>query len=131
MNKEFFEQFKKLCDIVKRNIEKCPWVKSITLNTMIKEASSEIKEIEEALLKNDLDNLEEEIGDLIYDAFLILKIAERDYKISSQKTIQRVVSKISNRKPWLFWDKEISRDEAAKIWIERKKQEKKLGENFD
>ncbi|WP_129409732.1 MazG nucleotide pyrophosphohydrolase domain-containing protein [Marinitoga lauensis] len=131
MDKDFFNEFEKLCDIVQRNIDKCPWVKSINLNIMINEASSEIKEIEEALNKNDLDNLEEEIGDLIYDAFLILKIAERDYNISSHKAIKRVVSKISNRKPWLFWNKKISREEASKIWQERKKAEKKSGENID
>ncbi|KLO21489.1 nucleotide pyrophosphohydrolase [Marinitoga sp. 1197] len=129
MKKEFLKEFKKLCDIVQRNIEKCPWVKSINLNTMINEASSEIKEIEEALLSEDIDNLEEELGDLIYDAFLILKIAERDYNISSDKVIKRVVNKISNRKPWLFWKESISREEAAKIWLERKNAEK-TGDNI-
>ncbi|KLO22611.1 MULTISPECIES: MazG nucleotide pyrophosphohydrolase domain-containing protein [unclassified Marinitoga] len=130
MKKEFLKEFKKLCDIVQRNIEKCPWVKSINLNTMINEASSEIKEIEEALLSEDIDNLEEELGDLVYDAFLILKIAERDYNISSDKVIKRVVNKISNRKPWLFWKGSISREEAAKIWLERKNAEK-TGDNID
>ncbi|WGS64375.1 MazG nucleotide pyrophosphohydrolase domain-containing protein [Marinitoga aeolica] len=131
MDKIFLNEFEKLYDIVQRNIDKCPWVKSINLNIMINEASSEITEIEEALNKNDINNIEEEIGDLIYDALLILKIAERDYNISSHKAIKRVVSKISNRKPWLFWNKNISYEEASKIWHERKKAEKKSGENID
>lgn len=131
MDKEFLKEFEKLCDIVQRNINKCPWVESINLNIMVNEASSEIKEIEEALNKNDIDNLEEELGDLIYDSFLLLKIAERDYNISTNKVIKRVVSKISNRKPWLFWDEKISKEEASKIWRERKKAEKNLGENID
>ncbi|GAB6188945.1 MazG nucleotide pyrophosphohydrolase domain-containing protein [Marinitoga arctica] len=131
MNNKFFDEFKKLCNILQKSIEKCPWVKSINTKIMLNEASSEIKEIEEALSKNDIDNLEEEIGDLIYDSLLLLKIAERDYKISSDKVIKRVVSKISNRKPWLFWEKNTSYEEAAKIWKERKTAEKKLGENID
>jgi XTP/dITP diphosphohydrolase len=131
MDKEFLKEFEKLCDIVQRNIDKCPWVESINLNTMLNEASSEINEIEEAIYKNDIDNLEEELGDLIYDSFLLLKIAERDYNISTNEVIKRVVSKISNRKPWLFWNKKISKEEASKIWRERKKAEKNLGENID
>ncbi|OQY08928.1 MAG: nucleotide pyrophosphohydrolase [Marinitoga sp. 4572_148] len=131
MNDKFFDEFKKLCDLLNKSVEKCPWVKSINTNIMLKEASSEINEIEEALLKKDIDNLEEEIGDLIYDSLLLLKIAERDYQISSDKVIKRIVSKISNRKPWLFWNKDISYEEASKIWQERKKKEKKSGENSD
>ncbi|MBM7559321.1 MazG nucleotide pyrophosphohydrolase domain-containing protein [Marinitoga litoralis] len=124
MDKEFLNELKKLYDIVQRNIDKCPWVESIDSEKMLNEASSEIKEIEEALNGNDIENIEEEIGDLIYDSFLLLKIIERDYNISSKNVIKKVVDKISNRKPWLFWEEKISLEKASEIWQERKKAEK-------
>ncbi|AEX85263.1 nucleotide pyrophosphohydrolase [Marinitoga sp. 1135] len=125
MDKKFLEEFKKLYDIVQRNIEKCPWISSINTEYMLNETESEINEIREAIKNEDIENLEEEIGDLIYDAFLVLKIAERDYNVSSEKIINGVVNKISNRKPWLFWDKPITKEEASKIWKERKEAEKR------
>ncbi|PLV59097.1 MazG nucleotide pyrophosphohydrolase domain-containing protein [Thermotoga sp. KOL6] len=110
-----------LWDIIQRSLQKCPWLEKQSLYDLLQALSSEIEEIKKALDEKDLDNLEEEIGDLIYDAFLVGVVAKRDYGINLDNSIKRVVKKISHRKPWLFWERRISLEEAEKIWRERKK----------
>lgn len=111
----------RLLEIIERSLEKCPWLEKQSIETLLEALASEIEEVTEAVKKNDLANLEEEIGDLIYDALLVAAVAQRDYGIDLESAIQKVVEKISHRKPWLFWEEKISLEEAEKIWKERKK----------
>ena len=110
----------KLLEIIEKSLEKCPWLERQSIDSLLDALASEVEEIRDAVKKKDLTKLEEEIGDLIYDAFLVGAVAQRDYGVDLERAIQRVVEKISHRKPWLFWDEKISLEEAERIWKERK-----------
>ena len=111
-----------LIDIIERSLKKCPWLEKQNIESLLDALTSEVEEVKEAIKRKDLTNLEEEIGDLIYDAFLVGAVAERDHGVDLKRAIQRVVEKVSHRKPWLFWDRKISLEEAERIWKERKKE---------
>ena len=114
-----------LIDAINETLEKCPWVKEQTIDTLKGEPLNEAAEVKESIDNKDMDNFEEEIGDLIYDAFLILAVAERDGITTHSKVLKRVLEKVKRRKPWVFGNEKVSSaEEAVRRWHEIKKEEK-------
>ena len=115
-----------LNDTILKTIEKCPWIKNQKYKDLIKSIQDEFSEVVEAIDKNDDDNLEEEIGDLLFTVLLLGQIAERDNKISLNKSIDRVNQKIIKRSPHVFGDKEAKTpEEALALWNSIKYQDYK------
>ena len=76
--------------------------------------------------KNDDDNLEEEIGDLLFTVILFGKISDKEGKINFQKSINRINEKIIKRSPHVFGDKIANTPkEASDIWNKIKFEEYK------
>jgi len=104
----------------------CPWIKEQTAEKHIKELKSEIEEVETALKNNDLENLSEELGDVLYDVLLLIKICEDEKNIDIKKTLITIRDKIIRRKPYVFGnEKAATAEEASKIWRRIKEEEKK------
>ncbi len=123
--RDIMKEIEELVDIIKKTLEKCPWVKEQTINSLKDEPLNEARELKEAIEKKDFQNFEEEIGDLIYDSLLILSIAERDGITTQKKAIEKVIEKIKRRKPWVFGNENVKNsEEAVKRWFEIKNQEK-------
>ena len=119
------DEIEKLIDAIMKTLEKCPWVKEQTIYSLKGELLSEAAELKDAIENKDMDNFEEEIGDIIYDTLLLLAIAERDGITTRDKVVRRVREKIMRRKPWVFGDEKVSTpEEASKRWYEIKEQEK-------
>ena len=114
-----------LMNVIKETLDKCPWVKEQTIESLKSEPLNEARELKEAIEKKDIDNFEEEIGDLIYDALLILAIAEKEGITTHQKALRRIISKIKRRKPWVFGNEKVKDSKEAILrWHEIKEQEK-------
>ncbi len=119
------EEINELIDVVQETLDKCPWVKEQTIESLKEEPLNEARELKEAIANKDMENFEEEAGDLIYDSLLILAIAERDGITTRKKVLEKVISKIKRRKPWVFGNEEVeSPEDAVRRWHEIKKQEK-------
>ena len=102
---------------ISKTMEKCPWTKNQSFNDLIKYAKEELYEVIEALKKNDNNNLEEEIGDLLFTIFLLGRVLEKNNKISLEKSIERVNKKIIERSPHVFGDeKATTLEEALELW---------------
>ena len=65
-NSDIINEFCKLDKTIDKTIEKCKWIQSLNSTSAISSIKEELKELIEALNKNDDDNLEEEIGDLLF-----------------------------------------------------------------
>ena len=115
----------KLIDLARKNLELCEWCAQKTPEQYFEHMKKEVKELEEAFLKNDFDNVEEELGDVIWVCFVLAYLCERDKKIKTTKVIERILKKIATRKPWLIEGKKVSAEEADRIWNEAKKKEKR------
>ncbi len=113
-----------LIELSKKNVTKCPWCKEKTQETYFPLLMDEIKELKAAFKNNDLDNLEEELGDILWVTLTLIYICERDKKVDSDKVIKRVLEKFKSRKPWLLTGEPVSREEAGRIWEDAKKKEK-------
>lgn len=105
--------------------KKCPWAKSRSIEQQLLELESEIQELKQAVAKNDLENMREEYGDILWDVLFIGIIAKEKGIFSIKEAIQEAHAKLKRRKPWVFGSETVaSEEEAIKRWNEIKKQEK-------
>jgi len=116
--------FGELFNAVKKNVKYCPWISKVDSEKYSKELLEESKEIIKAFQNKDYDNLTEELGDLLWDIITISIMAEEEGKINSKEIIKNVLQKMKERKPFIFEEKKISREEARKIWLEAKAKQK-------
>jgi len=124
------DKFQELIELIERSLEKDPWLKERNLEKHKKELLSEAKEVVMAIDKKDYTNLKEELGDLLYDVLVASFIAQRDGFFKKEEILQEIIDKVKRRKPFLFWNKRVSKEEALRIWFEKKKQEKEELEKF-
>jgi len=125
--KEILSEIEKLLEIMELNFEKCPWVKEQTIEGYKKELLSEIQELEEALKNSDDKNLQEEMGDVLWDILMFIFLVEKKKGIGADKVMRDIRKKIERRKPYLFSDniKVETAEDALKIWMEVKEREKR------
>ncbi|MFA4855953.1 MAG: MazG nucleotide pyrophosphohydrolase domain-containing protein [archaeon] len=117
--KDFFDSL-----LVQR--KKCPWAKSRSIEQQLPELESEIQEFKQAIARNDLENMREEYGDMLWDALFIGIIAEEKGLFSIRDAIQEAHAKLRRRKPWVFGNEKVKTpEEAVKRWNEIKADEKK------
>jgi XTP/dITP diphosphohydrolase len=80
----------------------CPWTKSLNLIDLLDLLYKEIDEVSYALEKKDSTNLEEEIGDVLFNIFLIpFIIINCNMNISFCNSINLVISKMIKRHTWV------------------------------
>ncbi len=124
-SEESLQKLKKHIEVVLESKNKCPWHKEIGMQGHIDELRNEIRELEEAVEKNDLDNIEEETGDILNDVLSLIAVVSQEYDIPFPKIVDRVTEKMIRRKPHVFGDEKVeSVEEAVKIWERVKKEEK-------
>ena len=83
----------------------------------------EITEAQEEYDKWDFSELQSEMWDVLWTLFLLLDKLEDEGKISKQEVFEKITSKISNRKSFLLENREVSKEEAQKIWNDAKRKE--------
>lgn len=119
------KRLKELIDAVEIMFEKCPWVKEQTIYSLKQEPLNEAKELFQAIQNQDIENIEEEMGDLLYDVLLISAVAEKQGILKREKILEKVLEKIKRRKPWVFGNEKVENTEhAIKRWYDIKKIEK-------
>ena len=80
----------------------CPWTKSLNLKDLLDLLNKEIDEVSYALEKKDFSNLEEEIGDVLFNIFLIpFIIINSKVDISFCNSITSVIAKMIKRHTWV------------------------------
>jgi len=120
------DAFKELYENMKKNRNNCPWVKKRTMHEYVDFIKGETDEIKLALDNNDMDNLEEEIGDT-FSTLVFLTVLAEEKGLSMKKVLERINKKFKDRKPWVFGDmKGIDTPEKAVAEWNRIKNEEKL-----
>ncbi len=118
------KQFQELHQAVSNDRRYSPWSKERTLSERVQMLHEEVQEVLQALGNEDLVNLKEELGDVIWDAVAVAVIAEEKGLFSTEEVLHDVVDKFKQRKPWIFKDIPVSIKEESRLWIEAKKKEK-------
>jgi len=120
------EEMKELFEAMVLNRKKCPWAKGRDMASHISELESEVQELREAIEKNDVENLREELGDVFWDVVFIGVLAEEKGLFTMREMLSEANKKFKRRKPWVFGNETVANaDEAVKRWHEIKAEEKK------
>lgn len=119
------EQFKRLLDIMDELREKCPWDKEQTFESLRHLTIEETYELGDAILKNDLNELKKELGDLLMHIVFYSKIADEQQAFNIADVIESVCGKLIFRHPHVFGDVTVnSANQVAENWEALKLKEK-------
>ena len=103
----------------------CPWDRAqdhLTLRTYFLQ---EVYEVIDAIDKNDMVNLEEELGDVLLQVIFHAALAEREGYFSMQDVVDGITHKMVRRHPFVFGHMTMEETkEALGDWEKRKRLEK-------
>ncbi len=103
----------------------CPWYGEQTLQTLKAYLTEECGEVLDAIDSDDMDALEEELGDLLLQIAFQCDICTETGDFGFEDVARRVCEKLIRRHPHVFADIEVSgSDEVLKNWHAIKKTEK-------
>lgn len=121
------ESFEKLVEIMAtlRGENGCPWDKKQTYESLKECIANETEEVLEAVDKNDIENLCEELGDVLMNVLLYCQIAKERGDFTVEDVIEGVSAKMIRRHPHVFGDEKVeSVEEGLALWNRVKEQEK-------
>ncbi|NBI12301.1 nucleoside triphosphate pyrophosphohydrolase [[Haemophilus] felis] len=103
----------------------CPWDLKQTYQSMIPCLTEETYEVIDAIEKQDMTNLREELGDLLLQVVFFSQLATEDQHFTFDDVVNDVAEKIVRRHPHVFGDKSATNEEEAlQNWNAIKAQEK-------
>ena len=104
----------------------CPWDREQDFHSLIPYTIEEAYEVADAIERNELNDIKEELGDLLFQIVFYSQLAEEQNAFSFNEVAQVICEKLVRRHPHVFAEAQIS-DVAAqsKVW-ENLKQEERL-----
>lgn len=110
----------------------CPWDREQTHATLRTHLLEEAYEVLAALDADDMDDLQEELGDLLLQIFLHAQIANEDGDFKLIDAVQQVIEKLVRRHPHVFSAETVAdSEEVLRNWEQIKRQERaEHGETF-
>ncbi len=103
----------------------CPWDSVQTYESLKPCLKSEAEEVVQAIEANDMENLCEELGDVLYQVLLYSEIARAKGDFTLDDVVDGVARKMVRRHPNVFGDAKASTpEESLALWNEVKRQEK-------
>ncbi len=121
MNNAFQELYKAVINDRKYS----EWSQQKTLAQRAQFLLGEIEELKEAIITENPKNVKEELGDVIWLAMTMVALAEEKGLFTADEVFNSTLSKIKERKPFIFTGEYVSLEEEAKQWKETKLREKK------
>jgi tetrapyrrole methylase family protein / MazG family protein len=121
------QAFKKLVNIIKklRSESGCPWDKRQTIASLTKYLQEEFDELLLAIAKNDMDNLCEEAGDMMFLIVMLAEINSEQKVFEITDVLDSINEKLIRRHPHVFAGVQVKDEEALrKQWQEIKEKEK-------
>ena len=119
--------FQRLLDIMDELREKCPWDKKQTLDSLRHLTIEETYELADAIIKNDLQSLKGEIGDLFLHLVFYCKIGEEKSAFNVTEVLNAVCEKLIYRHPHIYGDVIVENDDDVKSnWEKLKLKEGKI-----
>jgi len=111
------EAFGRLLKIMDDLREKCPWDKKQTFQSLRMLTLEETYELSDAILKNNLPEIKEEIGDVFLHLVFYGKIAEESNSFDVADCLHGICEKLIRRHPHIYGDVKVnSAEEVKKNW---------------
>ena len=111
------EAFSRLLIIMDELREKCPWDKKQTFQSLRMLTLEDTYELSDAILKNNLSDIQEEIGDVFLHLVFYSKIAEESNSFDVADCLNSICEKLIRRHPHIYGDVKVnSAEEVKKNW---------------
>jgi len=121
------EKIDRLFDIIQklRSEEGCAWDQKQTPETMWKCLAEEVYELQEGIAKQDLPNICEELGDVLFQLLFIIDIFQKKNSFSFSDVVDNIAKKMIRRHPHVYENARVSTEkELNRQWEAIKSQEK-------
>jgi ATP diphosphatase len=104
----------------------CPWDLEQDFATIAPYTLEEAYEVADAIARNDLDDLEEELGDLLLQVVFHARMAQEQDAFDFGDLVEAITTKLIRRHPHVFGDQHARDPESVKgLWDAIKAQERK------
>jgi len=114
-----------------RSSEGCPWDREQTLETLRSFILEEAYEVIEAIETNDVQELKEELGDLLYQVIFVSQICCEEGKFNVEDVVGELYYKLVRRHPHVFGEQKAKdAEEAVRRWHGEKMKEKTRKRNL-
>lgn len=103
------EIFEKLVGILERlrAPDGCPWDREQTYKDIAPHTLEEVHEVLDAIDRNDLDGLREELGDLLLQIIFYAQIAKEEKKFTIDDVVESINKKLIHRHPHVFGETKV------------------------
>lgn len=119
--KKTLEAFGELLTIMDRLRAECPWDKEQTFESLRKLTIEETYELADAILKEETEDMKDELGDLLLHIVFYSKIGSETGDFDILDVIETINQKLVYRHPHIFGDVKVSNaDEVKQNWEELK-----------
>ena len=133
-NKDFNLALKQLYEIIVllRSPDGCPWDRAETQEKAIINLKDELYELQDEINKDNNDGMIEELGDVLINALMLLKISFDDKGINPADVADSASEKLLSRHPHVFGSLNANDAvEALSIWNKQKEKEGKSHDKDD
>lgn len=120
------ENFQRLLEIMDKLRVECPWDREQTMLSLRNNTIEECFELTEAILKNDMPGIREELGDLLLHIVFYAKIANEQHAFKFDDVAKTLNDKLIYRHPHVFGDTQAqSQREVMQNWEALKNKKKR------
>lgn len=103
----------------------CPWDRKQTRSSLSRHLAGETAELLDAIDRNEVSDICDELGDVLMNIFLQILIAEENGEFCAADVWKNVIDKMIRRHEHIFGDAVAETPEdVTRIWLEVKKREK-------
>jgi len=103
----------------------CPWDLEQSFATIALYTIEEAYEVADAIARNDLDDLREELGDLLLQVVFHARMAQEQGAFAFADVVEAITSKLIRRHPHVFGDaRDLTPAAVESLWHDIKAQEK-------
>lgn len=119
------EAFAELLDIMSTLRVKCPWDHKQTLESLRNLTVEEVYELGDAILKNDLQEVKKELGDILMHIVFYALIGKEQEQFDITGVLDEICAKLRYRHPHIYGEVKVeNEEEVARNWEQLKLKEK-------
>jgi nucleoside triphosphate diphosphatase len=108
----------------------CPWDREQSIDSIKGYTIEEAYELVDAIERNDIEGIKDELGDLLFHIIFYSEMADEDSHFNFEDIVKQLNEKLERRHPHVFSDMKLERTEQVKeLWEQIKQQERSKNES--
>ena len=122
---EQLKAFDRLLTVMDELREKCPWDRKQTFESLRQNTIEETYELASALIKDDMNEIAKELGDVLLHVVFYAKIGSEKGAFDIADVCNKITDKLIFRHPHVYGEQAVENaDEVSKLWEQVKLKEK-------